>query len=402
MKGLKVLISGASIAGPALAVWLDRYGADVVVVEKAPRLREGGQLVDLRGISKEALQRMELDQQVRAVTEANYGLSFVDRRNRRRGELSVEGFGADGPVAEIEILRGELSQVFYEASKGAVEYRFDDRIVEVRDGSDGVDVGFESGSSERFDLVVGADGVHSELRDLVFGQQQKLVHLGTYLSFWTAENHMDLQDWSLAYSEPGRTIGMRSILGNDKVMAFFSFRGGPPAYDWRDIDAQKRIVLARASGMAWEAAQLLAQIETAPDFYFDTCTQVKLDRWSHGRVALVGDAAYCASPLSGHGATLATVGAYVLAGELARADGNHEQAFAAYERKLRPWVELIHRSAPDQGKIMTPETPFGIRLRNGLVRLARYLPGKQLLIRDQVRMSNSLELDEYAAPAAIA
>lgn len=125
---------------------------------------------------------------------------------------------------------------------------------------------------------------------------------------------------------------------------------------------------------------------------------MKLDRWSHGRVALVGDAAYCASPLSGHGATLATVGAYVLAGELARADGNHEQAFAAYERKLRPWVELIHRSAPDQGKIMTPESPFGIRLRNGLVRLARYLPGKQLLIRDQVRMSNSLKLDDYPAP----
>lgn len=396
MRELKVLISGASIAGPALAFWLQRYGAEVVVVEKAPQLRAGGQLVDLRGVAREVLRRMGLDHQVRAAAEANYGLSFVDAGDQRRGSLKLDDFGEDGPVAGIEILRGELSRVFYEQSAGAVEYRFGDRITALRDEPDGVEVEFQSGHADRFDLVIGADGLHSELRDHVFGDEQKMHHLGTYLSFWTAENHLGLCDWSLAYSEPGRTIGTRSILGNDKVMAFFSFRAGPPAYDWRDTETQKRIVLARASGMGWEAAQLLAQIETAPDFYFDACTQVKLDRWSRGRVALLGDAAYCASPLSGHGATLATVGAYVLAGELARAGGDHQQAFAAYERTVRPWVEDIHRGAPNQGKIMTPETRRGIGLRNVLVRLAQRVPGKKLLIRDQITLSNSLELPAYS------
>lgn len=398
MNGQRVLISGASIAGPALAFWLDRYGADVVVVEKAPALRGGGQLIDLRGASKVVLRRMGLGEQVRAATEPNRGLSFVDERDRRQGEMLADEFGGDGPVAEIEILRGELSRVFHDETQRRVEYRFGDRIVGMEDGVDGVEVEFASGSTERFDLVIGADGVHSELRDMLFDEtEQELVHLGVYLSFWTAENHTGLEDWTIAYSEPGRTIGMRTILDNSKVMAFLSFRGGPPAYDWRDVSMQRRIALARASGMGWEAAQLLAQVETASDFYFDNCQQVKLSRWSRGRVALLGDAAYCASPLSGYGATIATVGAYVLAGELARAKGDHAQAFAEYERKLRPWIALVHESAPSQGKLMTPETASGIRLRNTLVRLSRFLPDKKILVRDQMRLSNALEVDDYPA-----
>lgn len=395
MHGLKVLISGASIAGPALAFWLERYGAEVVVVEKAPQLRAGGQLVDLRGVGREVVRRMGLEKHVQAAAEANDGLSFVDARGRCRGSLTLDDFGADGPVAGIEILRGELSRVLFEQSSASVEYRFGERIAALEDQTDGVNVTFQSGHADRFDLVIGADGLHSEIRDRLFGAQQELHHLGMYLSFWTAENHINLHNWSLAYSEPGRTIGTRSILGNDKVMAFFSFRAGQPAYDWRDIEAHKRIVLTRGSGMAWEAAQLLAQIETAPDFYFDACTQVILNRWSRGHVAMLGDAAYCASPLSGHGATLAIVGAYILAGELARASGDHKHAFAAYERILRPWVNNIHRGASRQGTLMTPDTAHGIRLRNQTVRLAQHLPGKRLLIRDQINLSNSLRLPNY-------
>lgn len=402
MTELKVLISGASVAGPALAFWLEKYGARVVVVEKAPSLRGGGQLIDLRGVSKDVLKRMGLDADVRAATEPNKGLSFVDDQNRRQGAMLAHEFGGDGPVAEIEILRGELSRVFHDATQDHVDYRFGDRIAAVRDGADGVDVDFASGSTERFDLVIGADGVHSELRGMLFPEAEPLVHLGVYLSFWTAENHTGMEDWTVAYSEPGRTMGMRSILDNSKVMAFLSFRGGPPAYEWRDVAMQRRIAVARASGMGWEAAQLVAQVETAPDFYFDSCQQVKLPRWSRGRVALLGDAAYCASPLSGYGATIATVGAYVLAGELARAAGDHDRAFAEYERKLRPWIDMVHASAPSQGKLMTPATASGIRMRNSLVRMSRFLPDKKVLVRDQMKLSNAFQPDDYAMPSVTA
>ncbi|MFJ4773789.1 FAD-dependent monooxygenase [Streptomyces uncialis] len=396
MGQLKVLVSGASIAGPALALWLARYGADVTVVERWPEPRTGGQLVDLRGVSRQVIRRMGIEDDVRAASEDNYGLSFVDDRGRSKGTIRSDRFGGDGPVAEIEILRDSLSRVLHERSRDRVGYRFADRITSVRDEGPKVRVEFESAPAESFDAVVGADGLHSELREMLFGPESGHVrHLGTYVSFWTARNHLGLKDWTALHSEPGRTIGMRSILGNAKVMAFLTFRGGPPSYDWRDVDAQKRIVRARGYGMGWEAAALLSQIETAPDFYFDTCSQVSLPAWSAGRVGLVGDAAYCASPLSGHGATIAMVGAYVLAGELARTPDDVPGAFSRYEAALRPWVGRIQRSAPGQGRVMTPRTSRGIAMRNAVTRLAGLLPGKQLLLRNQVRMSHAILLDDY-------
>ncbi|WP_346623284.1 FAD-dependent monooxygenase [Blastococcus montanus] len=397
LEGCCILVSGASIAGPALAYWLHRSGARVTVVEKAPELRPGGQLVDLRGVGRSVVARMGLDERVRAAAEANYGLSFVDGRNRPRGTLRAEDFGGDGPIAEIEILRGELSRVIHEATAADVDYLFGDHIAALEDRSDGVDVTFASGDVRTFDLVVGADGAHSETRRLAMGEDAAhLAHLDTYLAFWTAQNHLGIEDWTYIYSEPGRTMGMRAILDNSRVMAFLSFRGGPPAYDHRDVATQKRIVHARAAGMGWECAQLLAQVDTAPDFWFDSCAQVRLDSWSRGRVALVGDAAYCSSPLTGHGATIALVGAYVLAGELAAGPDDHRAAFERYEERLRRWLVDVHGLAAGQGQMMTPESGSGIALRNNLVRLARYVPGKSLLMRSQMRISNGFELPDYS------
>lgn len=392
LGGLKVLVTGAGIAGPTVAHQLGRYGARVTVVERAPELRTGGQLVDIRGVGREVLVRMGIDARVRGATEANDALVLVDERYRRNGRLEAGDFGGDGPVAEIEILRGALSRIIVEDSHA--DYRFGERIEHLTEKGDGVEVAFASGRTEQFDLVIGADGVHSELRSHVFGAAS-LAHLDTYVAFWTASNHLALRDETVLYSEPGRTVGMRTIHQNRSVMALLTFRGGPPAYQYRDVDAQKRTVLLRGAGMGWETAQLLAQIDDADDFYFDACVQVRMPRWSRGRVALVGDAAFCASPLSGHGATIAMVGAYVLAGELARALGDHVTAFTRYHAVLDPWIRRVQASARPSGRVMTPETALGIRFRAAACRAAGRLPAKKWLVRDQIAVSNGFTLPDY-------
>lgn len=394
LTGLQVLVVGASITGPTLAHQLAHYGAQVTVVEQAPQPQTGGQLVDLRGVGREVIARMGIDKAVRAAAEPNESLTFVDPRGRRSGRMAAGDFGGDGPIAEIEILRGELSRAIVADANTRIDYRFGDKPTGLSQDAAGVDVTFASGGSARFDIVIAADGVHSEMRTRVFGEIAP-AHLDTYVAFWTAENHLGLTDESLMYSEPGRSIGMRTILGNSKVMAFFTFRGGKPAYHYRDVEAQKRITELRGAGMGWETAQLLAQAHSADDFHFDACTQIKLDSWTRGRVALVGDAAYCASPLSGHGATIGMVGAYVLAGELAAAGGDHTRAFTRYQERLASWISRVQASAPGSGRMMTPETDFGIWFRSTLTRLTERLPAKALLVRDQMATSNGFALPDY-------
>ncbi|MGY2031308.1 FAD-dependent monooxygenase [Nocardia gipuzkoensis] len=340
MSGIRVLVAGASIAGPALAHWLRRRGAEVTVVERAPELRPGGQAVDARGVAKEVIRRMGLDAAVRAACTDTAGAYTVDVDGNVLETYRADDNGGDGYISEIEILRGDLSRVLYDDTRDGVEYIFGDRIAELTQDADGVDVAFAGGDRRRFDLVVGADGLHSALRAMVFGPRERFVrHLGLVLAFYSVPNEFELDRWLIDYQEAGRSAGLRPIPDPTRAMAMFSFHSGDFEVDYRDVAAQKRLLRERMAGMGWLTPRILTHLDDTPDFYLDQVAQVVMDRWSNGRVGLLGDAAFSSSPMSGAGTGLALVGAYLLAGELAAAGWDPETGFAGYERRMRSFVE---------------------------------------------------------------
>ncbi|GAA0285052.1 FAD-dependent monooxygenase [Actinomadura nitritigenes] len=340
--GPRVLVTGASIAGPALAHWLRRWGAEVTVVERAPELRPGGQAVDARGVAREVIGRMGLEAAVRAACTDTAGAHIVDADGRVLETFGVEDDGGDGFIADIEILRGDLSQVLYDDTRDGVEYVFGDRIAELAQDADGVDVVFAGGDRRRFDLVVGADGLHSPLRAMVFGPHERFLrHLGHVLAFYSVPNEFGLDRWLLEYQdqESGRSALLRPIQDATRAMAMFYFASADFDVDYRDVAAQKVLLRERMAGLGWLTPDILAHLDDTPDFYLDQVAQVVMDRWSSGRVGLLGDAAFSSSPMSGQGTGLALVGAYVLAGELAAAGWDPDAGFARYEARMRSFVE---------------------------------------------------------------
>ena len=338
MSSTRVLVSGASIAGPALAYWLHRRGAEVTVVERAPELRPGGQAVDARGVTKDVIRRMGLDAAVRAARTETAGAYTVDADGTVLETFKADDHGGDGYIAEIEILRGDLSRVLYDDTRGGVEYVFGDRIAELTQDTDGVDVAFASGDRRRFDLVVGADGLHSALRAMVFGPHERFVrHLGLVLAFYSVPNEFGLDRWLIEcrHKESGRSALLRPIHDATRAMAMFSFPAATFDVDYRDVAAQKRLLRERMADFGWLTPRILAHLDDTPDFYLDQVAQVVMDRWCSGRVGLFGDAAFSSSPMSGQGTGLALVGAYLLAA----AGWDPEAGFAAFEGRMRPFVE---------------------------------------------------------------
>ncbi|MDX6234360.1 MAG: hypothetical protein QOH68_3465, partial [Nocardioidaceae bacterium] len=313
MSKIRVLVSGASIAGPALAHWLHRRGAEVTVVEQAPGLRPGGQAVDARGVAKEVIRRMGLDAAVRAACTDTAGAYTVDVDGNVLETFRADDNDGDGYISEIEVLRGDFSQVLYDDTRDDVEYVFGDRIAELTQDADGVDVSFASGNRRRFELVIGADGLHSALRATVFGPREQFIrHLGLVLAFYTVPNEFGLDRWLIDYQEAGRSAGLRPIHDADHAIAMLSFPSPDFAIDHRDVEAQKRLLREQMAGFGWQTPRILAHVDDTPDFYLDQVAQVVMDRWSSGRVGLLGDAAFSASPMSGGGTGMALVGAYML------------------------------------------------------------------------------------------
>ncbi|WAJ47213.1 FAD-dependent monooxygenase [Mycobacterium sp. Aquia_216] len=398
-----VLISGAGIAGPALAYWLTRTDHQVVLVEVHDSIRPGGQTVDLRGAGRAVIERMGLLDEMRARSLEQRGIRWVDADGRRRAEMPVEAFHGNGVVSQLEILRGDLADVLYRATAADTDYRFGTRITGLTRDDDAVSATLSDGTLVRADLVVGADGPHSGVRRLAFGPEEEFLKpLGGYHAWFTAPDTVGLDGWFLMYLAPGGlNASMRPSHDPAFTKAGLAFRSEPLEYDRHDIDEQRDLLASRFHGAGWQSDALVAAARQADDFYFDAFAQIHMDTWSSGRVTLVGDAGYCASPLSGMGTSLALVGAYVLAGELGPAvgatiDANRlAGALARYQTVMRPFVDRC-QTLPNGIDGYVPKSTFDIRMVGMVMKYMQRRPFRGFAERKWFTTADAVDLPDYA------
>jgi 2-polyprenyl-6-methoxyphenol hydroxylase-like FAD-dependent oxidoreductase len=386
-----VLISGGGIAGASLAYWLGASGYAVTVVERAPGLRTSGAApVDFRGDQLALLERMGVLGDIQASQTGMGDQTVIDASGRRLSTFPSVLFSGD-----VEIERGDLARILYDRSAGSAEYVFGDHITGMTQDAVGVDVTFAHGAPRRFDLVVGADGLHSAVRRLGFGEESLFRHdLGLAVAGFDVPNTFALDHGGLIYNEPGRLVMVTSGRDRARAAVGLMFTASLPDYDWRDTDAQKRIVAEHFAGVGWQAPALLAALRDAPELYFDTIGQIRLGHWSAGRVVLLGDAAWCTGP-GGNGTGHAMLGAYTLAGELALADGDHAAAFRRYEQIMRPPVTKSQKTAAGGGRFLTPATERKIRNRNRTFRILSSRPMTGLFGWLAKRTANTGTLRDY-------
>ena len=379
VKKTSVLISGARLAGPALASWLVPYGFDVTVVEKAAALRPGGQAVAFKGETHLTVRcRMGILDDIRAAQTGGQGGTVVDAAGRALAVVPHAFSGGD-----VEIVRGDLAQLLYERSSAGATYVFGDSIASLTETATGVDVTFERAAPRTFDLVVGADGLHSNVRRLAFGPETDYVrHLGYYYAL----ADVDVEGEPQLYGEPGRM----AATGGAKAPAFFVFASPLLTVDRDDVGQQKRLLTDAYRGGAWRIPELLAGLPGSKEFYLDSISRVTMDGYTSGRVALLGDAGY-GNTLGGFGTGLAVVGAYVLAGELFRAGGDHTVAYARYDTAFRRYAKVSQQV--NAGTLLAPKTRLGMRLRNLLFSVSfLFTP----LMRLTDRFATDIELEDYA------
>ncbi|WP_432070152.1 FAD-dependent oxidoreductase [Streptomyces sp. AA1529] len=384
------LISGASIAGPALAYWLNRGGFAVTVVEKASALRGGGYPIDVRGTALEVVRRMGILPRLRDAHIDLRRLAFLDGDGGEVAAIhphTVTG-GVEG--RDLEVPRGDLVGALHAAVRDDVEFVFDDSVDTFDQSDHGVDVTFRGGGTRTFDLVFGADGLHSRTREFLFGPEEQFHrYLGYCFAGFTMRNPLGLSREALIWNTPGRAAvlyavgdgsaeggsagGGSAAGGGDGVHAFLNFAHPEPPFEaFRNPRAQRDLVADVFADAGWEVPGMLAALRDADDLFFDAVSQIRLPRWSSGRVALVGDAAYAPSFLTGQGTSLALVGAYMLAAALA--DQHHTAGFAAYEQHTREFVTANQDLVGEGDAVLFPTTAQALARRNDMLRNLDTLP----------------------------
>lgn len=373
---MRVGISGAGIAGPTLAYWLLRHGAEVTLIEKAPELRTSGYVIDFWGAGFEIADRMGLLPQILEKGYQVKEVRVVDRTGRKIAAMPVEAVGRATRGRFTSLPRSELAALIFESIRGRVKTRFGDSIARVEQDEKRVRVGLESGEALEFDLLVGADGLHSRVRELVFGKEAMFErYLGYKVAAFEVDGYRPRDELVyVMYTQVGQQVA-RFTLRGDRTIFLFIFADGK-AEGPETLPEQRAELRKRYGKSGWECPQILEALERTSELYFDRVSQIHMENepglWSRGRVTLLGDAASCVSFLAGQGSSLAVTAGYLLAGELSRANANYAEAFARYQERFGPFVAGKQKAALRLAGSFVPKSNLSMFLRNRVFNLMKF------------------------------
>src|SRR5215469_2588577 len=367
MSSETILISGVGIAGPTLAFWLKRGGFEPTLLECAAGLRTGGYVIDFWGLGYDIAERMGLTDAIERVGYHMREMRIVDESGGRIAAFGTRVISELTGGRFVTLGRSDLSRLLFDKVSNVTETIFGDEVLSLHEHSDAVEVQFRSGQTRRFGLVIGADGLHSNVRRLTFGSQDRFeTHLGYYVAAFEVNGYRP-RDESVyvIYNQPSRMLG-RFALHDDRTLFLFVFAFDSPGADLNTAE-QKAILREQFGDGSWECPRVLSELDRTENLYFDRVSQIRMERWSRGRVALVGDAAFCVSLMAGQGSALAITAAYVMAGELIKVSGRHEVAFRNYEAFLRGYIGSKQKGAERFSSAFAPRTRWGLFMRNQLI-----------------------------------